>query len=65
MSLARFEHKKVKLITVKDEVFIGVITDYSYPEDNVPEEEGIITRDDINKTSILFLKNEIKSITII
>lgn len=43
MNLVRYYNKKVKIVDNDGEVFVGVVNDYIYPEDNEPvEQEGII-----------------------
>lgn len=61
------EGKKVKIITIDDEVFTGMVSDYIYPEDNEPEGiSGIIIEDCPQRPYLLGMnENEIKSIEVI
>ena len=61
------EGKKVKIITIDDEVFTGTVSDYIYPEDNEPEGiAGIIIEDCPQRPYLLGMnETEIKSIEVI
>ncbi len=63
----QLEGKKVRLIAVDNEEFIGIVADYIYPDDNEPEGLSGIILDDCPKRDypIRFNEDEIKSITII
>lgn len=56
MKLWEFEDKKVKIVTNDGQVFRGIASDYTSPQDNEPEIASIC----IDYTE--FLETEIKSI---
>lgn len=64
MKLIAYEGKKARIEDIDGHVFYGVVTDYVFPEDNVPEGESVVlkTLDDVH---IEFRKEEIKKIEIL
>lgn len=72
IKLSTLEGKRVRLVSRNGQSYEGIVGDYIYPEDNVPEEiEAIIidnpTRDDgfKYKNPVEFTASEIESIEII
>lgn len=72
IELSALERKRIKLVNGNGQTFEGIVGDYIYPEDNVPQEiEAIIvncpTRGDGFKyeNPVEFTASEIKSIEII
>lgn len=65
MDLKTLVDKKVRIIDIDGQEFLGMVTDYDYPEDNEPEEESIIIEDELRSQSIMFYGREIKSLEII
>lgn len=59
MKLYEFLHKKIKLTTDDNQVFIGVAEDYTEAEDNEPQIDSICIGD------YEFLETDIKSIEIL
>lgn len=63
-----FEGKKIRLESIKGEIFEGIVSDYIYPEDNEPEGiAGICIEDCPQRPGqwIGFNETDIKSIEII
>ena len=61
MTIKSYCGKKVLITTDEQEKFAGIVVDYVFPEDNVPEGESIIVRN-INGQLIEFRPEEIKAI---
>ena len=62
MNLREFEEKKVRIVTTSNKVFEGLATDYTYAEDNEPEEESITLVETGLPNPIEFRLSEIKKI---
>ncbi len=62
MELRALESKKIKLIDINGEEFIGTVGDYIYPEDNGGQEAIII---DCKRLAIQFNAEEISSAEIL
>lgn len=69
MELSRkLEGKKVRIVTIADEVFEGTVSDYFYPEDNEPEGVAGIALDNCPQRPgawLGFNESEIKSIKVL
>lgn len=61
MTIRNYCGKKVLITTDEQEKFAGIVVDYVFPEDNVPEGESIIVRS-IDGQLIEFRPKEIKAI---
>ena len=61
MNIRSYCGKKVLIATDEQEKFAGVVVDYVFPEDNVPEGESIIIRS-MDGQLIEFRPEEIKTI---
>lgn len=59
MKLWEFEDEKVKITTTDGQVFRGIASDYTNPQDNEPEIASICVGD------TEFLETEIKSIEVV
>ncbi len=61
------EGKRVKVVHSGGEIFIGIVGDYIYPEDNEPDGIASIVLDHCNQLSypLEIYENEIKQIDII
>lgn len=64
MKLSAYEGKKARIEDIDGQTFYGVVTDYIFPEDNVPEGESIVLRT-LQNVHIEFRKEEIKNIELI
>lgn len=64
MELKSFYGKKVKITCVDGKVFIGVVNDYFYPDENNLGEESIVV-DTISSDIIEFVENDIENISIL
>lgn len=64
MKLKQYEGKKARITDIDGQMFYGHVTDYIYPEDNVPEGESIVLKT-LAGIHIEFRKEEIKEIEII
>lgn len=65
MTLRQFEGEDVRIVTTSGKIFEGYVSDYVFPEDNVPEEiEGIIVDVPRKENPILFNVDEISAITV-
>lgn len=66
IELITIEGKCVRLVDIDGDEFVGMVTDYIYPDDNEPEgEEGIIMDIKGYNNPIQFNAHEIKTIEII
>ena len=64
--LKKLYGETVRITATNGKVFEGVVTDYVYPEDNVPEEiEAIIIDDVISGQPIEFFEDHIKVLEIL
>ena len=64
MNLKQFYGKKVKIVSVDKTVFIGIVNDYFYPDDNENEKESIVI-DTSDKRVIEFYEDDIQTIEIL
>lgn len=64
MKLSAYEGKRARIEAIDSQTFYGVVTDYIFPEDNVPEGESIVLKT-LEGVYIEFRKEEIKRIDII
>lgn len=63
MDLKEFEGCRVRLVSAETgKVYVGVVGDYIYPDDNEPEEEGIVLDIPGMPNPIAFDAHEIESI---
>lgn len=63
-----FEGKRVKIICTDGKVFVGIVSDYIYPEDNEPEGVAAIDVEECHQIqggNVSFNENEIMSIEVI
>ena len=65
MELIKFYNKKVRIVDSRGVVFVGVVNDYIYPEDNETNEESIIIDVPDNEYPIEFYSKDIATIKII
>lgn len=68
MKLEAYEHKRVKIVDIDEQVFIGNVIDYLSAEDNEPEGEAIIIKNlsgELTGSLLEFHTEEIKEITVI
>lgn len=64
MDIKQYLNKKVKITDFEGRVFVGIVSEYIYPEDNEPEIESVIV--DINgEMHIEFYESSIKTIEIL
>ena len=61
MKLSAYEGKKARIEDIDGQMFYGIVTDYIFPEDNVPEGESIVLKT-LENVHIEFRKEEIKKI---
>lgn len=64
----KLEEKKVRIVDIDGETFLGIVSDYIYPEDNEPEGVSAIDIESCPQRSgksVSFNENEIKSIEVI
>ena len=64
MNLKQYYGQTVQITSVNEQLFVGIVTDYFYPEDNEADEESIVV-DTAQNGIIEFYEKEIKEITII
>lgn len=72
IELSALEGKKIKLVNKDGQTFEGIVGDYIYPEDNVPQEVEAIIMDSPMRNDgfkyenpVEFTEPEIKSIEVI
>lgn len=64
MNLKRYYNKKVTITDTNDQVYVGTVSDYFYPEDNEPEVESIVI-DSLDGNLCEFHPDNIKNIEVI
>lgn len=64
MKLKQFYKKKVKIVSDNDLVFLGIVNDYFYPDDNENEKESIVV-DTTEGKAVEFYEDDIAEIEII
>lgn len=64
MNLKQFYNKKVNIVADSGSVYLGMVTDYFYPDDNESGKESIIVDTD-EGTAVEFYEKNIKEIEII
>ncbi len=64
MSLKRYYNKRVKIKSSTNKEYLGLVEDYTFPEDNESENESIIIRDQDNRL-VEFEESDIKEIEVI
>lgn len=64
MNLKRYYGQTVSITSINNQLFVGIVSDYFYPEDNESNVESIVV--DTPKNGIVeFCEKDIKKITII
>lgn len=61
MNLRKFEGKRVEIKTHENQLFVGMVGDYIYPEDNESGKESIVL-DTKDGDLVEFYEKDIKSI---
>jgi len=64
VKLAQFNNKIVKIIAKNGNSFVGLVSEYFYPEDNESDKESIVI-DTEEGTAVEFYERDIKTIEII
>lgn len=65
MDLSKYAGERVRLLTVDDLTYVGIVGDYIDPEDDYEGKEMIIVDDEIRNTPVGFYPEDILSISII
>lgn len=64
MNLKRYYGQTVSITSINNQLYVGIVSDYFYPEDNESNKESIVV-DTLQNGIIEFCEKDIKEITII